>query len=318
MKIKLSLCFLAILLLSCNSKSNKKDNLLQSKLDSIETANNQSILDSGDNITKAYIFLSDSSFALAADMKKDHRFYGYKKPDVTSKKLILFSIFSNDVDGNPFNLPLGAYYDTRFNDDFSLKYSGEENGFTKVDIVGKKQSMYFERKWIIFDEEFDDEDESIREFGLIEKIEDSGYPNYIVTVNFVDKRIKIDFNLNIESVSLDASGLVKLKGKYASINYTSDFENNLQDLHFKGKSLQGKYAPEKDDSWEKFTGILGGAENLSGDLPRKISLTNSLGEKMTFEYFVDDETQKVNGKTVTAYYYSKVVNKIVDISPSEN
>ncbi len=63
---------------------------------------------------------------------------------------------------------------------------------------------------------------------------------------------------------------------------------------------------------------MSGTENISGDLPRKITLTNSIGEKMTFEYFVDDETQKVNGKKVNAFYYSKVVNKIVNLSPSSN
>lgn len=317
MKIKLPILITAFLVLGCNSSSNKKEQNLKVKLDSLEYANNKLILESGENVSKAYIILSDSSFSLTADMKKDHRFYGFEKPDLNSKKLILFSIFTSDVDGNPFDLPLGAYYDTDFVDEMSLKYTGEENGFTKVTDVESNKTIYFERKWIIFDDEITDyDDDSIREYGLIEKVEDSGYPIYIVTVNFVERKFKIDFNLNIESIPMDSAELENMKGSYAIIDYTSDIENQIVDIYYNHSSLQGKYSPEKDESWDKFTGILSGAESLSGDLPSKISVTNSLGDKMNFDYFVNEKVQKVNGKEVSVYYYSRAVNTIVMLTPS--
>lgn len=80
--------------MSCESKQTKKEenkNIL-SELDSINLENSKSIIASGDNITKAYI-LKDSLLYLTADMKKDHRIFGYEKPDLTSKKTITFFNF---------------------------------------------------------------------------------------------------------------------------------------------------------------------------------------------------------------------------------
>ena len=159
-------------------------------------------------------------------------------------------------------------------------------------------------------------DDDIREFGIIEDIEDGAYPFFSVTVNFVERKMKQSFTVNIEAVSIDSETLLGLKGKYATIYYTSDLENDLNDLHFKGKTLFGEYAPEMDASWKKTTGVLSGANSLSGDLPGKITITDSKGKKIVFEEYVDDEMMKVNGKTVTSFYSLKAVNKITHIEPS--
>jgi hypothetical protein len=81
-------------------------------LDSVDKANNESVITSGDNITKAYVSASDSSISLASNMRQDHRIFGYEKPDTKSKRLLLLSVFTNDVENNPFGCELGAYYDT--------------------------------------------------------------------------------------------------------------------------------------------------------------------------------------------------------------
>lgn len=320
MKTKALLLGTAILLLlGCTAKT-AKDKKLQAVLDSIETANSQAIVEAGDNITKAYVSEIDSLIGLTAYMKQDHRFYGYKSANKEATKLILFSIFTNDVDGNPFQMPLGSYYDTNELDDFSLKYLGEEGDFVKAEVVGKNSFVFFDKKWIVVTRDDSDNDELdlVREYGQIQKVEEIGYPMFSVSMEFVERQMKVDFTLNIEALPLSDAELVKLKGKYATIFYASDFEYSLIDLHCKGKSLQGKYAPEFDNSWEKFTGILSKATHLSGDLPSKISITNQEGQTKTFEYFVDDETMKANGQQVTAYYYSKVKNEIRKIEPSNN
>tara|TARA_R110002073_G_scaffold313380_3_gene485310 strand:- start:18677 stop:19324 length:648 start_codon:yes stop_codon:yes gene_type:complete len=164
--------------------------------------------------------------------------------------------------------------------------------------------------------EYEPTDNDIREFGIMENAEDGGYPFFVVTMNFVERNIKHDFNLNIEAISLTNEELDKLKGKYATIYYTSEDENDLSDLHFKGKSLFGEYAPEMDTNWKKTTGVMTGADRLSGDLPGKVTVTDADGKKTTFEVFIDDETMKANGKTVTAYYTIKGVDKITHIEPS--
>ena len=149
---------MAIFLAECKSDSTKKakESSVLSALDSISLENNQSIIDSGENITKAYINLQDSIFDLRTDMRKDHRFFGYEKPDTTSKKLLLFSIFTNDVDNNPFGYELGAYYDMMESDGLQIKYQGSVGDFIKTivsDQEGKKTTLYFEKKWIVLQPE---------------------------------------------------------------------------------------------------------------------------------------------------------------------
>ena len=165
--------------------------------------------------------------------------------------------------------------------------------------------------------EYEASDDDIQEFGIIERIEDGAYPFYVVSVNFVERNMKHDFNLNIEAISLDVESLNNLEGKYATIFYTSELENRLIDLHYEGASLFGEYAPEYDSSWKNITGTLSGADEATpGDLPDVISITAG-DEKMDFELFIDPETVTANGKMVTAYYYIRGVETITNIRPSE-
>lgn len=123
-------------------------------LDSIERTNNESVTASGDNVNKAYVNLPDSTIHLSANMKLDHRFFGYAKPDVQSEKLLLLSIFTNDVENNPFGCRLGAYYDTGGMDDLTLKYMETTGNFVKAVAISKTNvltTVFFEKKWLTFD-----------------------------------------------------------------------------------------------------------------------------------------------------------------------
>ncbi|PTT00908.1 hypothetical protein DBR11_08700 [Pedobacter sp. HMWF019] len=126
-----------------------------SRLDSIEKTNNASVIASGDDVTKAYVYLhgGDSTINLTAYMRKDHRFFGYAAPDVTSERLILFSIFTDDVQNNPFGCKLGAYYETRM-DSLTLKYVSTKGNFIQAKAINKTNqstTVYFEKKWIDFE-----------------------------------------------------------------------------------------------------------------------------------------------------------------------
>lgn len=326
----LTVCLTLLFIIGCKTETEpKKKTELQLRLDSIEKVNEQSILDSGTKVTKAYVEGENNQIVLWADIKMDHRFYGFEKPDINSKRLILFSIFTNDVEGNPFDLPLGAYYSTADVEEGIFTFISEEKDFVEAEFTdskGDKTKMYFERKWVVMsDDEVNNDDydlnvpdDAIRDYGLIEKYTDGAYPMYIVTVDFVEKNFKMDFNLNIEAVSIDPQTLDNLVGKYASLYYTSEWVEDINDLYFDGKSLSGKYAPELDEEWSIFKGTLTGAETLSGDLPSLITITNSDGESMNFEWYVDDEVLKANKQEVTAYYSGRAINTIVQIEPSKN
>lgn len=126
------------------------------KLDSIDKVNNEDVIASGDNITKAFVFLkdSDSTINLTANIRQDHRIFGYAKPDIKSERLLLLSVFTNDVENNPFGCRLGAYYDTGGMEGLTLKYNSIVGNFVKAtatDSTNKSTTIYFEKKWIEFE-----------------------------------------------------------------------------------------------------------------------------------------------------------------------
>ncbi|MFV8226457.1 lysozyme inhibitor LprI family protein [Christiangramia aquimixticola] len=86
------------------------------------------------SIKKALI-RKDRSIVLTANMKTDHRIVGFKKKNIYSKKMILLSIFTHEVENNPFNCKYGAYYDTNGMGDMRLKYISTEDDFIKVEIL---------------------------------------------------------------------------------------------------------------------------------------------------------------------------------------
>lgn len=137
------------------AKKESKNNLkAEHSLEKIEQENNESVISSGDNVTKASISLSDSSISLTANIRKDHRVFGYAKPDTKSERLLLLSVFTKDVEGNPFNCELGSYYDTGGIENLTLKYIESVGEFVKavaIDKSGKRTDLYFEKKWVEFE-----------------------------------------------------------------------------------------------------------------------------------------------------------------------
>jgi len=126
------------------------------KLDSIDKVNNESVIASGDNITKAFVFLKDgdSTINLTANIRKDHRIFGYEEPDTKSERILLLSVFTSDVENNPFSCKLGAYYDTGGMDELTLKYNSTIGSFVKATATDKAHNsttIYFEKKWVAFE-----------------------------------------------------------------------------------------------------------------------------------------------------------------------
>lgn len=108
-----------------------------------------------DDLNKATFYLSsnDSILTLTAQMRIDHRIFGYAKPDTTSERLILFSIFTNEVENNPSKCKFGSYYSIENDQPFKIKYVGNKDEFVETKLIhenGTKQSVFFEKKWIDF------------------------------------------------------------------------------------------------------------------------------------------------------------------------
>ncbi|GGG10748.1 hypothetical protein GCM10011344_09300 [Dokdonia pacifica] len=312
------LCILCIACKETTSKViEKKESTRATALDSMDLAHSKSVWRAGDNITNAYVY--DSLLYLDANIKKDHRIYGYAQPDTLSKRLFLLSVFTNDVQNNPFNLDLGAYYELEENTQLRIKYQNHNEHFVETiatDSLGEKTTLYFEKKWVDLEDQNNSLDDELREFGRIEKVEDGSYPFFIVTAKFISSKANVHFNLNIEAIPMNIEELNSLVGDYATIYYTSTLENNLQDLHVSGTSLFGTHTPAYDENWLQITGVLQGAATItSGDIPSTISIVSEDGTTLNFKLFIDEDTVKANGKTVNAFYNINAVNTITNIVP---
>lgn len=138
-------------------KSEKINTKIESKflnLDSIEKRNHKNIEVAGNHVNKLIISRKDSLIWITSSKYLEHRIFGYEKPNLNSKKMILISCFTADVENNPFELPLGAYYE--FDKNHKAKFLKNEKEFivTKF-ILNEKdiENVYFEKKWIEFENE---------------------------------------------------------------------------------------------------------------------------------------------------------------------
>jgi uncharacterized protein YcfL len=158
---KLTIIFLTSLsLLSCqsgkqikNSAPSKVENLKTQKNTASQKKKTETIKVDEDNIQKATISKSYGLISITANMKLDHRIFGFEKPNLNSKKMILISIFTNDVEKNSFNCPYGAYYDSHRMAHIKLKFKENIDEFSRVELTKENESkiIYFEKKWLEFE-----------------------------------------------------------------------------------------------------------------------------------------------------------------------
>jgi hypothetical protein len=106
-----------------------------------------------DDIEKAQISKGDSSFFVYNNIRKDYRIFGYQRPDTNSKRLILFSVFTRDVENNPYKCTYGAYYGSLGMNSIQIKFVADKGSFIIADLIIERKNaakLYFEKKWIEF------------------------------------------------------------------------------------------------------------------------------------------------------------------------
>lgn len=164
-------------------------------------------------------------------------------------------------------------------------------------------------------EPFDDE---IREYGRVVGLEDGAYPMFIISIEFPERKMFADFNLNIESIAMTVEELNNLNNKYVTLYYTSELDVNLRDLQLDNVSVLGDDAFMSDNAKE-IIGILSGAETATvSDLPGKITITPSNGEPLAIEYYVTEEMTSANGQEITAFYSTRSIERLTYLELSEN
>lgn len=174
MKIQLATMLISLLFLSCNHPD--ESNQMRTGNTSIDSAGvknteantpertiapadtaviglQEPIAD--DLLNKAEVSMKDSLIRLQANMRLDHRIFGYEKPDSNSKKMILLSIFTNDVNGNPYRCPYGSFYETNEMNGLKLKFLSDGDKFIEVNVKKEEAilgKVFIDKKWIEFEE----------------------------------------------------------------------------------------------------------------------------------------------------------------------
>jgi len=87
-----------------------------------------------DMVDKVVVAKSDSSISFAFNTLSNNQF-GFSSPDVSSEKIIGFSIYSDDIKDNPQNCKYGVYSIPIAPEKYRLKFSKSVNGFTEVLIL---------------------------------------------------------------------------------------------------------------------------------------------------------------------------------------
>ena len=170
----LVLILLFIASVGCKNISNQKitdtaklqtDGVAVIKQDSIpakKTAVNDTIRNYKDTqmseefFQKAIIDLNDSSFTVYQNIRADYRIFGYQKPDTNARKMILFSVFTSDVENNPYNCSFGSYYYSGALQDTKIKYIKNQGSFVETHLIKKNSALptpiYFLKDWVEFEE----------------------------------------------------------------------------------------------------------------------------------------------------------------------
>jgi hypothetical protein len=150
--------FLFILVtMGCDNSTvrSKETNNIQSAADTAVKPDTTNELELSDYefTGKAEISKTDSSFWVAADIRKDYRIFGYEKPDTNSRKMILFSVFTKEIQNNPNKCIYGSYYGSNAMEDAELKYIGEDRRFIKTILLRKANhiaDIYFLKSQVTF------------------------------------------------------------------------------------------------------------------------------------------------------------------------
>lgn len=157
-KSKIILLFLcSVFIISCQNQNRKNKGVVTEKHSFSDTLNKKKpkvVIHS--SIYKFHIRKKDSIITFPGVCCDAYRVFGYESPSLKSKKVILISVFTNEVKGNPFKLKFGSYYHVSDSDSITLKLITIEGPFAKVNFKNHRNDkgvIYFEKEWLEFEVE---------------------------------------------------------------------------------------------------------------------------------------------------------------------
>ena len=139
------LSFIFLIFISCQKHSKENIEVTSNNiakfsshyLDGLDEYHSNQIKVSDTFALKAKISRTDSTLWVGQSNNPNFstRIFGYEQPDIKSKKVFLFSSFTNEVEKNPYDLKFGAFYSTVFLDSLKLKFLSKESEFSKIELI---------------------------------------------------------------------------------------------------------------------------------------------------------------------------------------
>ncbi|MGB8191513.1 MAG: serine hydrolase [Chitinophagaceae bacterium] len=121
--------------------------------DTLRATYNYPDIISEESMQRAQISKRDSILLVNQNIRKDYRIFGYERPDTSSSRLILFSVFTRDVQNNPYRCTYGAYYSSPAIKEKEIKFIGHAGAFVKTALIIQGKivcELYFEKRWVEF------------------------------------------------------------------------------------------------------------------------------------------------------------------------
>ncbi|MBU6341674.1 MAG: hypothetical protein KGS48_09295 [Bacteroidetes bacterium] len=167
--------------------------------------------------------------------------------------------------------------------------------------------------------EYQEEFESLSDTGVLQQVEDAGYPFVSLCIEFPEDNYSEYFSLNLEFFEdLDMGSLTEMIGKQVTFEYDGEVDLALFELVYGDKHLLDSNMDLNGPDIHQITGRLSNAEApTEGDLPNEIYVVTE--EEITYEFlsFITPEIVEANGQIVTAYFEERPNYQILSLEIPE-
>lgn len=148
--------------------------------------------------------------------------------------------------------------------------------------------------------------------GTIVNIEDTGLRGtWGISIRKYDSDEQLVMNYRSESP------IDHLLGTKAKITYTSEEDNSIINILHDGRLLNNTSEWNDTTGYPKFSGYLEGVEYVTGDLPTKFTVVDSLGQSLLLNDFIYENMVELNNLFVTVYYRSRIALTVHEIHQIE-
>ena len=153
----------------------------------------------------------------------------------------------------------------------------------------------------------------IKELAIVKKVEDAGYPMFMMTFYFIERIETETIFVDRESIIFSDAPLTALIEKKVMVSYLNANKTHMHRLYGATDEI-GEIDPE----WKILKGVLQHIEGgTSEDLPDQLTVEAKDGSTIVFDYYIDAEMKALSKKPVTIYYTTSAKKQVTELKLAE-